>query len=97
MLQPMLLGVFEKIFSEAGRPAWHIQEVTLPVSEGDIAWDVESFATRHRQARIGIYPHAQKFRQEVTVRLRCPSEAGEIISAFDKLIRELERKHGIAP
>jgi molybdenum cofactor synthesis domain-containing protein len=97
MLQPMVLQVLEGIFSGPAASPWCIREVTLPVSEGDIAWVIESFAKSHRQTRIGIYPHAQKFRQEVTVRLRCPSEAGEIISAFDNLIRELKHKHGIAP
>jgi molybdopterin-biosynthesis enzyme MoeA-like protein len=97
MLQPMVLQVMEGIFSEAPASPWCIREVTLPVSEGDIAWAIESFADRHRQARIGIYPHAEKFRQEVTVRLRCPSEEGEILSAFNNLIHELKRKHGIVP
>ena len=97
MLQPMVLQVLEGIFSGPPASPWCIREVTLPVSEGDIAWVIESFADKHRQARIGIYPHARKFRQEVTVRLRCPSEAGEIISAFDNLIQEFKRKHDIAP
>jgi molybdopterin-biosynthesis enzyme MoeA-like protein len=97
MLQPMVLQVLEGIFSGPPASPWCIREITLPVSEGDIARVIESFADRHREARIGIYPHAEKFRHEVTVRLRCPSEAGEIISAFDHLIQELKRKHDIAP
>ena len=66
---------------------------TLPVSEGMIAYDIEQFVRSHPEARIGLYPHAERFPLEVTVRLRYKANDPELVSGFDELLATIKRKH----
>ena len=74
---------------------WLVSEYRVLLSEGTIAWDVEAFAMRHSEVRIGVYPHAQRFPHEVTVRLRCNPRHPELVAAFEQLMADIKRKHGV--
>ncbi len=70
-----------------------MREYVLPVSEGMIAYDIEQFAARHPEMRIGLYPHAERFPLEVTVRLRYKAHEPQLIADFEDLLATVKRKH----
>jgi molybdopterin-biosynthesis enzyme MoeA-like protein len=95
MLQPMATRVLDQLLPDDSEHRWLVREYRLPLSEGVIARDIETFATRHSEVRIGLYPHAQRFPHEVTLRLRCDPRHPELIAAFEALVAEIKCKHGV--
>ena len=89
MLRPMAEAVFAATLAAVptGEPV--TVDATLPVQEGDIALEVEAFATAHPGARIGIYPVAGGGPPAVTLRLRAEAGAAEVLAAFDALVARL--------
>ena len=95
MLQPMATQVLDRLLPDPVERRWLVSEYRLPLSEGMIAWDVESFVKQHSDVRIGLYPHAQRFPHAVTVRLRCDPRHPEVVAAFEQLMADIKRKHGL--
>lgn len=95
MLQPMFETVSGEIFPDQPSPDWQSMEYALAVAEGDIAMDVEQFDQAHDQIHLGIYPSTEKFRREVTVRLRYPKHNTKAASAFETMMQELAGRHGV--
>lgn len=92
MLQPMATAVLAAIFPAATEASWTTREAVLATTEGNIANAVEAFGRKHPQARVGIYPSAEKFAHEVTIRVRVPPDHDPILRAFDELVAALQRK-----
>lgn len=92
MLQPMATAVLASLFPAENKAPWVTREAVLATAEGNIAQAVEEFGRQHPDARVGIYPSAEKFAREVTVRLRVPQDSEIILSAFDQLIKNLENE-----
>lgn len=100
MLQPMFETVAQVHLSAIAKVDWQITEFALAVAEGDIALDIETFDQLHSGVHIGIYPSTEKFRREVTVRLRYPPARRDVDVAFRELLNRLAQQHGtelIAP
>jgi molybdopterin-biosynthesis enzyme MoeA-like protein len=93
MLQPMAEAVMDAtLHPSVGKLA--TIEATLPVQEGDVALEVEAFATSHPTARIGIYPVAGGGPPAVTLRLRAPADADATRDAFNALVARLREAFG---
>jgi molybdopterin-biosynthesis enzyme MoeA-like protein len=93
MLQLMVNQVLDSLLSGSFGTGWQVREYVLPVSEGMIAYDIEQFVRKHPEARIGLYPHAERFPLEVTVRLRYKANDPELVAGFDELLANIKRKH----
>jgi molybdopterin-biosynthesis enzyme MoeA-like protein len=95
MLQPMVTQVLDRLLPDSAECRWLVRDYRLPLNEGAIARDIEAFAKQHKEARIGIYPHAERFPHEVTVRLRCDPRHNRILETFAELMATIKRKHGV--
>ena len=95
MLQPMVTQVLDRLLPDSAERRWLVQDYRLPLNEGVIAWDIEAFARQHGEARIGLYPHAERFPHEVTVRLRCDPRHNKLLETFEQLVANIKRKHGV--
>jgi molybdopterin-biosynthesis enzyme MoeA-like protein len=93
MLQPMVNQVLDSLLPNSGKEGWQVREYLLRVSEGMIAYDIEQFVRSHPEARIGLYPHAERFPLEVTVRLRYKTNDPDLPGGFDELLATIKRKH----
>jgi molybdopterin-biosynthesis enzyme MoeA-like protein len=91
MLRPMFLWVLNEVLKKpANGPAVLVKEWHLPVSEGEIAEEIEVFALRYPEASVGLYPHIVKgSKQNVTVRLRYPQLRSDIPKELDRLITSM--------
>lgn len=95
MLHPMAEAVLNELFPATAVWAPLVYEVRLPLSEGEVAWDMESFAASHPGAQLGLYPHAEHFPREVTVRLRYDRNDPAVRTAFEQIIAAIRHRHGI--
>jgi len=101
MMKPMMQNVIEEILANGVittiLPEMNVKDVVLPISEGDIALELEAFLRKYGnlQVKIGIYPNASKsFSQnkEVLIRLRYPNttviEVQEMLVEFDATMKK---------
>jgi molybdopterin-biosynthesis enzyme MoeA-like protein len=95
MLEPMAQGVLTTLLPAVPGGRWVVREYTLPLHEGQIAYDIENFVNHHGSVRIGIYPSAVRYRQELTVRLRCPPDHQDALRDFEELITSIGDKYGV--
>jgi len=96
MMQPMFESLSEQLFGGQTPPDWQMLEYVLAVAEGDIAMDVEKFDQQYDGVHIGIYPSTEKFRRQVTVRLRYPKELKNCANAFEEFMRKLAKQHEVS-
>lgn len=92
MLQPMLLDVLSVLLGDERPAEWTTREERLACPEGDIAAEVERFALGLDQGKLGIYPSAQRFGREVTLRLRCAADDRDSLDGFERLVARLRRQ-----
>lgn len=92
MLEPMMEAVLTRRAGSGGAPCWVTRQVVLPCAEGEIAGEVEAFASRLGAGKLGIYPSSERFGREVTLRLRCPQTAEETLDGFDELVGRLRAR-----
>jgi molybdopterin-biosynthesis enzyme MoeA-like protein len=85
MLQPMLESLLPNLFVGVTQ-AWLQHDAVLPIQEGIIAADLEQFAQQHPQIKVGIYPSTEKFRQELTIRLRYTAADAACLTAFEAML-----------
>ncbi len=90
MLQPMLESLLDALFPLTPT-TWHTEDVVLPLMEGAVASTIEAFSRNHPQARVGLYPSAEKFREELTIRLRCPAGDTACRGAFQLMIETFKQ------
>jgi molybdopterin-biosynthesis enzyme MoeA-like protein len=95
MLEPMAQGVLATLLPATSGGRWVVREYTLPLHEGQIASDIENFVKHHESLRVGIYPSAVRYRQELTIRLRCPPDRQEALRAFAELIASISEKYAV--
>ncbi len=88
MLRPMAEAVFAETLPRAA-VASVVVDAALPLTEGDIALEVEAFSHAHPDARIGIYPVSGGGPPAVTLRLRVREEDAATRAAFDALVARL--------
>lgn len=96
MLRPMFEIVANQLFGKDSVPDWQTLEFAMAVAEGDIAMDIEKFDNDHDGVHLGIYPSTEKFRREVTVRLRYPKKLEEIAAQFESFMQKLALKNQVA-
>lgn len=89
MLQPMMLQVLAGQLVDVAGEAWVSEQFVLPVAEGEIAAEIEAFATAHRSAKIGIYPSSRQLGRELTLRIRTAPDRVEILHEFRELVARL--------
>ncbi|HJP26061.1 MAG TPA: hypothetical protein QF550_01940, partial [Arenicellales bacterium] len=65
--------------------------VSLPLPEGSIAMEVESFSKQFPACQVGVYPSTKQYSRETTIRLRYPSGQKEIRLSFEALILSFEQ------
>ncbi|MDH3690541.1 MAG: molybdopterin-binding protein [Gammaproteobacteria bacterium] len=92
MLQPMANAVLTRVFPDLSASVWITREAVLATAEGNIAEAVEAFGQTYTQARVGIYPSAERFGRQVTVRIRVPPNSESVLNAFDELVKTLENE-----
>lgn len=93
MLKPMVRLVLDSILPKSDSSVYLAREYVLPMSEGMIAYDIEGFTKEHPEVRIGLYPHAERFPLEVTVRLRYKAHDQRLVADFENLLATIRQKH----
>ena len=89
MLKPMVSDVLDNLLQhETALTPPMVKEYTLPVSEGAIAVEIETFVNRYPTAKVGLYPSDKKFGKEITIRLRCTNVDDIIIAKFESMLRK---------
>jgi len=96
MMRPMFESLADELFGDVPLPDWQMLEFALEVAEGDIAMAVEQFDHENTGVHVGIYPSTEKFRREVTVRLRYPKDLNASAEAFRIFMQQLATEHGVA-
>jgi molybdopterin-biosynthesis enzyme MoeA-like protein len=96
MLNAMVTQVLDALLPDLTGNRLLVREFVLPLSEGMIAYDMETFAGQHPEVRLGLYPHAEGFPQAVTVRLRYDPLHPQIIVRFEELLANIKRKHQLS-
>lgn len=92
MLYAMAPPILDELFAEYENQEWLNEEASLPVSEGDVAIDVEAFSKKWTEARLGIYAHSEMTKRMITLRLRYPSAFPEIKDDFQQFVNQLKVK-----
>lgn len=88
MLKAMLPSTLP--FWQQNIPTWAEREVILDLPEGEAAAPVEQFSLQWPAARLGIYAHSlSEAPRRITLRLRYPASATEILSSFEELLDHL--------
>lgn len=95
MLQPMAEEMLTQLFGSSREGERRMVELTLKVSEGDIAEEVERFVTEHPGVEIGLYPRITPQGPTVTVRCRYPGVDASIGAKVAGFIEKLARAHPV--
>jgi molybdopterin-biosynthesis enzyme MoeA-like protein len=90
MLQSMVPNVLSHIAGEKEPEKWQCEEISLPLSEGDIAIPVEQFSQTWPNVRLGIYANAKTNERIVTLRLRYLKNEPEALAAFQQMVHQFE-------
>jgi molybdopterin-biosynthesis enzyme MoeA-like protein len=96
MLKAMMTQVLDALLADSAGNLRLAREYVLPLSEGMIAYDMETFAGEHPEVSLGLYPHAEGFPQAVTVRLRYDPLHPQILVSFEELLANIQRKHHLS-
>ncbi len=54
--------------------------------------EIETFASDHSYAKIGIYPSSEHYAKEVLLRIRCAPDEQETLTEFDQLVDRLRQQ-----
>ncbi len=97
MLHPMAEKVLNELFGIVEKTPFVIREIRLPVGEGTIAAEVESFDKTHPDVEIGLYPRFTSTGPEVTVRCRYRKDSEPAQNAVRRFLDELEKRYAPSP
>lgn len=89
MLHPMAQATLTRLFGPDDGPKTRVLEITLKIPEGEIAEEVERFASEHTEVDIGLYPSITEEGPTVCVRCRAPREAMETWAEVRKFLQKL--------
>lgn len=89
MLRPMAEETLTRLFGSPGLRERRVVELTLKVSEGDIAEEVERFVTEQPGVEIGLYPRITPQGPMVTVRCRFPAENRGVGAKVEGFLQKL--------
>ncbi len=95
MLHPMAQETLTRLFGPAVSVGTQVLELTLGVSEGVIAEEVERFALEHPNVQIGLYPSLNPQGATVTVRCRHLNATPKEWAAVEDFLRSLERSYPV--
>ncbi|MBF0351313.1 MAG: competence/damage-inducible protein A [SAR324 cluster bacterium] len=93
MLKLMTTFALEHCLKQFQPSIWAMEEVSMMMSEGEIAHVVEKFSKQWPEIRLGIYPHPADAEWRVTLRLRYPLNETQIKTEFEQLIIQLCEVH----
>ncbi|MEJ5349735.1 MAG: molybdopterin-binding protein [Desulfosoma sp.] len=95
MLHPMAQETLKRLFGPPVSLENQVLELTLGVSEGVIAEEVERFALEYPKVQIGLYPSLSSQGATVTVRCRHFNATPQDWAAAEDFLKNLERSYPV--
>ncbi|MGK5092954.1 molybdopterin-binding protein [Deltaproteobacteria bacterium TL4] len=91
MLHAMAPPALTELLANSDLQQWLMEEIYLPLSEGQIAAEVEQFSKNWSSIRLGIYADSKSVKPHVTLRLRYPHTQTEVLEVFRQMVQEFKK------